>query len=192
MRVFVGIDIPPLVRERVSNYANELRKSVHDAKWVRPESLHITLKFIGEVEQARIADIQKALATVGGHPFEVRFRGVGFFPKATAPRVFWVGIESGPDLQALATAVNGALAQLVDPETEKFKPHLTLARSGSGRPQGSPKDRTKPKLHGLAAQVEGREPPDFGTMTASEFHLYESKLSRGGAEYKKVFTFPLT
>ncbi|HTK96283.1 MAG TPA: RNA 2',3'-cyclic phosphodiesterase [Terriglobales bacterium] len=191
MRLFVALDIDPPIRQRISDYVAGLKKLFPNVKWVAPESLHLTLKFIGEFPDAELDEVKHVLAHVGGENFEVSFRGAGFF-EPRSPRVFWVGIEAGYELKALAMAVDGALAPLgIARETRAFTPHLTLARSGSGRPQGSPADRNKPKMHELRAKVETMPPPDFGTMTAREYFLYQSKTSPKGAQYTKLERFAL-
>jgi len=191
MRLFVALDIPEEIRSKITAYMNALRNFAPDARWVSPESLHVTLKFIGEFPEARLQELKKALASVGGQPFEISFRASGFF-NPRSPRVFWIGIEAGYELKALAAAVETALVPLGIPREDRdFTPHLTLARMGSGRPQGSPRDRNKPKMYELKARVEGTPPPEFGTMTAREFFLYLSKLSPKGAQYTKLERFPL-
>ena len=106
--------------------------------------------------------------------------------------MFWLGIEAGEQLAQLAKAVDEAVARTGVPrETNDYRPHLTLARSGSGRPQPMPGDRPSPPLRRLGEKLEGKPAPDFGTMTAREFFLYESKLSPGGARYTKIARFPL-
>ncbi len=191
MRLFVALDIPDSIRSRIATFMEGLRNFAPDARWVTPESLHVTLKFIGEFPDDRLDQLKKALATVGGQPFDVSFRSAGFFAPRS-PRVFWIGIEAGYELKALAASVEAALVPLGIPKEERdFTPHLTLARMGSGRPQGSPRDRDKPKMYELKARVEGMRPPDFGTMTAREFFLYLSKLSPKGAQYTKLERFAL-
>jgi RNA 2',3'-cyclic 3'-phosphodiesterase len=191
MRLFVALDIPDIIRSRIATFMDGLRNFVPDARLVTAESLHVTLKFIGEFPEQRLEELKKALATIGGQPFEISFRSAGFFTPRS-PRVFWIGIEAGYELKALASAVETALVPLgIAKERRDFTPHLTLARMGSGRPQGSPRDRDKPKMYELKARVEMMTPPDFGTMTAREFFLYLSKLSPKGAQYTKLERFPL-
>ncbi len=79
----------------------------------------------------------------------------------------------------------------VPPETNEYRPHLTLARTGSGRPHSMPGDLSSPPLRRLGQKLESMPAPDFGTMTAREFYLYESKLSPAGAKYTKIARFPL-
>src|SRR6266700_1590824 len=101
MRLFVALDIDDPIRERLSAYVAKLKKLVPTVKWVRPESLHVTLKFIGEFPEARLDELKRALGTVGGNPFQLSFRNAGFFTPRS-PRVFWAGIEAGHELKALA------------------------------------------------------------------------------------------
>jgi 2'-5' RNA ligase len=191
MRLFVALDIDDAIRRRLSDYVDGLRRLVPDVKWVAPESLHVTLKFIDEQPEPKLDEIKQALASVSGQTFDLSFRNAGFFTPRS-PRVFWAGIEAGHELKALASAVDSVLAPLGIPqEARDFSPHLTLARTGSGRPQGAPADRNKPKMIELKARVEITPPPDFGTMTAREFFLYQSKLSPKGAQYTKLQRFGL-
>ena len=192
MRIFVGLDIEPEIRQSMTRDLEGVREFAPDARWVKPESFHVTLKFIGELKPEQVEQIKRELATVHAIPFDLSFRGHGFFPNARSPRVFWLGIEAGEQLSQLAKAVDEAVSRTGVPrETNDYQPHLTLARTGSGRPQPMPGDRPSPPLRRLGEKLQGKPSPDFGTMTAREFFLYESKLSPGGARYSKVACFPL-
>jgi 2'-5' RNA ligase len=161
-----------------------------DVRFVGPESFHITLKFLGETD--RLQQLNAALRSVHAQQFPISFRGYGFFPGAKNARVFWTGIEAGPDLQALAAAVDAAMAPLAfDREKGPYRPHLTLARSGSGRPGKMRGDRPNAAFAGLDQKLSQLPAPEFGTMTAREFYLYESKLSPRGAVYSKLEGYPL-
>jgi RNA 2',3'-cyclic 3'-phosphodiesterase len=192
MRLFVGIDIPDEIRARFSAYMQKLEKSVPGTKWVRPESLHVTLKFIGNSN--KVEEIKRALAALGGSRFEIAFRGAGFFTPRS-PRVFWIGVDGGSELSALANAAEQALIPLgIEKETREYSPHLTLAREGSGRPSGARDDRNKPKMHELKSVVEAHaalREVNFGTMLAKEFVLYKSETQPEGAAYTKLVRFPL-
>jgi RNA 2',3'-cyclic 3'-phosphodiesterase len=192
MRVFVGLDIPDQIRTAISRYMDGLRNFAPDVRWVRPESFHVTLKFIGEQKPEQVEEIKQQLATIQAAPFGIAFHDTGFFPNAKRPRVFWVGIHAPDALPALAAGVDEAVARVGVPREEKgFQPHLTLSRSGSGRPHSKSGDRPDTKLARLAAKLPSLPQPDFGTMTAREFYLYESKLSPSGARYFKLQAFPL-
>lgn len=190
MRLFVALDIEPEIRRRISEFRDRMRPYAPDVRWVGPESFHITLQFIGETE--RLDDIRTALQQVRGAAVPLTFRGTGFFPYGKSPRVFWVGIESDERLQNLAGGVAAALRPLdLKEETAPYKPHLTLARAGSGRPRSVRGEQSAPGLRVVGIKLEGRAPEDFGTMTAREFCLYESKTSPSGAKYTKLNMYPL-
>lgn len=192
MRTFVGIAIEDRIRQRLGAFVEEMRRLAPEARWVRPESLHITLKFIGELKPDKVAQARQLLSEIRGEPAEISFRGIGFFPTVRAARVFWVGVEAGPGLATLASDIENSLVELgIEKEKREFSPHLTLARSGSGAPRRLPTDRSSRVFAGLQARLPEPPDPEFGTMTARQFHLYESKLLRGGAVYTTIATFPL-
>ena len=192
MRLFVGIDIPPDIRQRITDFVERVRPTAPDARWVKPDTYHITLKFIGEFKPERLDELKSTLSTVSSPPIDIAFRGCGFFTPRS-PKAFWIGVHADKTLPELASTVQDACARLGIPvEDHAFTPHLTLARTGSGRPQGSPRDRNKPVMWNLRETVQRMFPqPDFGTMTAQEFFLYESKLSPQGAQYSQVARFQL-
>ena len=194
MRIFVGIDLDDEIRTKIARFLEGVRGFAPDARWVRPESLHITLKFIGEQKPEQVTAITERLQLVESEGAEIRFAGYGFFPTAKAPRVFWIGIQAGPELVDLASGIDSALAELQIPREERpFSPHLTLARGGGG--SGSPKWRKGDGPNSTFAEVQKRlaamSELDFGTMTAHEFFLYQSQLSPGGSKYTKLQRFSL-
>jgi RNA 2',3'-cyclic 3'-phosphodiesterase len=194
MRVFVALDIDDAIRGRIARFLDGVRESTPDARWVRPESLHVTLKFIGEKPEEEIDKIKRALQTIAAEKFEMNFRGYGFFPGARAPRVFWVGIEAGPSLPSLAAMVDEKLASLDIPKEEHaFNPHLTLARGGggSGSPRKQKSDGPNRSFQRLQEKLAALPAPEFGTMTSREFFLYQSQLSPGGSKYTKLAGFAL-
>jgi 2'-5' RNA ligase len=192
MRTFVAVDIPEEVRQKLARFVEGVRGFAPEARWVNPASLHITLKFIGEIGEERLSDVKQALAKVRGGPSAISFRGTGFFPTVKAARVFWIGVEADPRLAELTAGVDEALAGLgIAREERAFTPHLTLARTGSGRPQRTRGDRANPSFQKLQEKLAALPAPEFGTMSAREFWLYQSKLSAGGAVYSKLHEFAL-
>jgi RNA 2',3'-cyclic 3'-phosphodiesterase len=190
MRLFVALDIDADIRVRIADFRNQMRQLAPDVRWVGPETFHVTLQFLGETK--KLTEIQNALRLVKGSPITLTFRDAGFFPTPKSPRVFWVGIESDQNLQALAKSIAEALQPLgFERDKGPFKPHLTLARAGSGRPRPVPGERSAPGFQQVRARVETMTPLEFGTMTAREFYLYESKLSPVGAQYMKLSRYPL-
>jgi RNA 2',3'-cyclic 3'-phosphodiesterase len=194
MRIFIGIDIDDGIRQRIQRFMEGVREFAPDARWVRPESLHVTLKFIGEQPDPAVEQIQHALAEIKGLPMPIAFRGCGYFPTPKAARVFWVGIEADASLASLAQTVDQTTARLAIPaEDRPFSPHLTLARGGggSGAPGWKKGDRPNRQFQLLQEKLNALPPPEFGTMTAREFVLYRSQLLRGGAQYSKLARFAL-
>jgi 2'-5' RNA ligase len=194
MRLFVALDIDENIRSRLSCFVDGVLGFSPEARWVRPESLHVTLKFIGEKTEPEMERIQQSLQTISADGFEMNFRGYGFFPGARAARVFWVGIEAGDQLTALAATVDKTLAQLDIPKEEHvFSPHLTLARrgGGSGSPHKQKGDHPNRGFEKLQEKLAALLAPEFGTMAVREFFLYQSKLSPKGSTYAKLAEFPL-
>jgi RNA 2',3'-cyclic 3'-phosphodiesterase len=190
MRLFVAIDIDADIRRRITEFRNQMRQLAPDVRWVGPETFHVTLQFLGETKN--VNGIQRALRKVTGSPLDLTFRSAGFFPNPKSPRVFWVGIEAGEDLWELAKSIAEALRPLgFERDKGPFKPHLTLARAGSGRPRPMREARSAAGLQQVRAKLETLPSPEFGTMTGREFCLYESKLSPAGAQYAKLSRYPL-
>jgi len=191
MRLFVGLAIPDSIRNAISKYVDDARRLAPDAKWVKPDSYHVTLKFIGEWRRD-VREVIAALETIHGPPLDIAFREIGFFPNAHSPRVFWTGIHADDTLPQLAKTIDDTTATLgIDRDDRQFNPHLTLARSGSGSPRPKREEHTTPGMKRLAERIGAMPSPDFGTMHATEFFLYESKLSTVGAQYTKLKSFPL-
>ncbi|HKD01694.1 MAG TPA: RNA 2',3'-cyclic phosphodiesterase [Terriglobales bacterium] len=194
MRLFVALDLGPAVRQRIQLFMDGVREFAPDARWVRPESLHVTLKFIGEKPKEAAGQIRAALETIHAASFAITFQGYGFFPTSRSPRVFWLGMQSGPQLSSLARLVDETTFSLGIPrEDHAFSPHLTLARGGggSGAPRRQEGDRPNRNFQRLQERVGVLPPPEFGTMTAHEFFLYQSELGRGGSRYTKLARFAL-
>src|SRR3979409_1993077 len=176
MRIFIGIDLGSEVRARIERVLEGVEGFAPEARWVRPESLHITLKFIGEQSPEQVDAVAERLRRIEASGFEIGIGGYGFFPTAKAPRVFWIGIHTGPQLAELAGSIDMATAELGIPrEGRPFSPHLTLARAGAGRSSGSPKQKKGDGHNARFAVLEKRLAVmgdlDFGKMTAHEFIL---------------------
>ena len=187
MRLFVALEIPAAVRDNLAALLKDLRDlslRVGDkrGRWVRPENLHVTLKFIGEAADTKLEGIRDALAKIRSDaPIDLQFRGLGYFPHEKHPRVLWVGLNASANLALLAGDIDRALeAQGVAPEKRAFAPHVTLVRF------------EPPGLHEkLGAAIQKNSQREFGSFQARDFHLIESKLRPSGAEYTTLASFPL-
>jgi RNA 2',3'-cyclic 3'-phosphodiesterase len=190
MRLFVALDLDAGIRERIAHFRNQMRPLAPDVRWVGPETFHVTLQFLGETK--KLDEIQCALRQVQGWPIAIAFHNAGFFPNPKSPRVFWVGMEADEHLPELVSSIARVLEPLgFERDAGPFKPHLTLARAASGRPRPVAGERAGAGLRQVRSKVETLESLEFGTMTAREFYLYESKLSPSGAQYTKLSRYPL-
>lgn len=182
MRLFVGLDIPPPVKNALERLVNQLRPAARIG-WSQAANLHITTKFIGEWPEERLGELRPALAAIEHPgPVEITVSGVGWFPNPHHPKVFFAAVEGGARLKELAAATDRATAQLGVPvEKRGYSPHLTLARI-----------RTPVELNGLRQQIAGMPSQEFGRFTAERFFLYLSELHPTGSVYYKLAEFPLT
>lgn len=192
MRLFVALDIDDNIRANITRFLDRVRDLAPGARWSPAESLHVTLKFIGERREEAVQDIKRRLETIEASAFELDFRGCGFFPDTRAPRVFWAGIESGSKLASLAASVADNLARAGIPNEEHpYNPHLTLARAAGRSARKSSDDGSKRTFHRLQEELAAQPVPGFGRMRAREFFLYQSRLSPSGSKYTKLARFAM-
>ncbi len=187
MRLFVALDLTDAVRAAIAELLDGLKPTTGAVRWVRPDALHLTLKFIGHLGEEKLPALREALAQVGtSEPVELEFHGVGFFPNARSPRVFWVGVRGNDALFDLTGQIEAALKPLgIARERRAYAPHLTLGRFKSGPGK-------KTDTHGLRRlqeKIAALPSVDFGHVRCEEFSLYQSKLSPGGAKYSKLERF---
>lgn len=184
-RLFIGVDISDEARTAAGNYINQLATNFQSvlAKWELAKKLHITLKFLGDVDEHKISGILSALQNVAPvfARFEYEVAGTGVFSSTRNPRVLWLGInESAGKLRNLAETVDRACGEFgFEPETRRFKPHLTIARIRD------------PQSARVLAQVHTEN--EFGPIqcVCEELVLFESHLGRGGSNYAKLATAKL-
>ena len=177
MRLFVAIALPEDVRDRLAT----LQSGLPGARWVPPENLHLTLRFIGEADGRLARDIDAALAGVSMPSFPVTLARVDRFGSGAKVRSLWAGVEPNEPLRRLQAKVEQALQRTgLAPEGRKFKPHVTLARFNGGNPGARLYDY-------LSRQALFRAP----AFEAREFVLYSSFLSQTGAIYRAEAEYPL-
>jgi 2'-5' RNA ligase len=176
MRLFVALTLPEIVRERLAGLANGLP----GARWVKPENLHLTLRFLGEVDNLAAADVDDALAKIQCPGFDLALNGVGHFGDGRKLRALWVGVEANAELMRLQEKIEQAMIRAgMPPEPRKFKPHVTLARFKS-----NPGARLQDYLadHSLVRA---------GPIAMESFELYSSFTSANGAIYQVEASYPL-
>jgi 2'-5' RNA ligase len=180
MRVFIAIDLPEEIRTRLAAMQAELRSTASSARWVAAESSHLTLKFIGEIAEQRLEDIDAALAGLTWIPFTISVKGVGFFPGPKSPRVFWAGLHA-PTMEGLSQEIDTRLERAgFDREQRAFRPHITLARAKTSRLESA-----------LVKASDKFAETEFGAFTVDRIHLYESTLKPTGSVYTALKDYPL-
>lgn len=185
MRLFAAIELPEDVRARLASAAADLRGRLRrsvDARWVEAEKLHLTVRFIGQVEDDRApALIERVRAPVPLPPFDVRFGACGVFPPSGSPRVIWIGVAEGAaSLSGIHRELNDRLMPFgFEPEHRPFSAHLTLARVRTARSGGK-----------IRAAVGAFTVPDV-RCHVSHVTLFRSHLSPRGSRYDVVAAIPL-
>lgn len=182
VRAFIACSLDEGTRERIRELCVKLKKTDTGIKWVRPEAMHLTLRFLGEIGEDEVELAGEAMqeAAAGASPVRIEVGGYGTFPAGKKPRVIWLGLKKGgPELYSIFERLEDALqAGGLGPADKPFRPHLTLGRVKS--PRGV--NRALKILEELA---EG----SFGDFTAGELVLFKSELHPSGAVYtplKKV------
>jgi RNA 2',3'-cyclic 3'-phosphodiesterase len=183
IRSFVAVDIAAPVRAGLRALQAELAQADADVRWVRAEGIHVTLKFLGAVEAARLERVHTALVdALHAQPaLHLQVRGLGAFPSLRRPRVLWTGLH-GDGLDAVARYVETALTALgFTPERRAFTPHVTIGRVNSLR--GWPR---------LEEQFKAHLDDNFGGSAVEAVIIYRSTLRPDGAVYTPLWTIPLT
>lgn len=184
MRTFVALLLPGEVRQALAAEIDRLRPLARDVAWVAADNLHLTLKFLGEVEPVRVELVAATLETIatGAAVFELGVRGLGAFPSPARPRVIWAGVDAGAlAAAALAGRIDEALARLdFEREARAFAGHVTLGRVRL--PRRDPK---------LAAALGAAADRRFGAFRVEQVTLMQSELGPRGARYTEIGSWPL-
>ena len=176
IRSFLAIELPEAIRNKIDEIQGDLKSSHADVRWVNPEKIHLTLKFFGNIEEARVESIIKAIENpVRNTPaFTMKVKRIGAFPHWKNPRVIWMGLidEKGilsPFQKELETELEGIG---FEPEARVFQPHLTLGRVNSSRGK-----------EGLIRKMERYQEEDFGDFNVERIVLFKSDLRPAGPIY---------
>jgi 2'-5' RNA ligase len=182
MRLFVAVNLPAQIRERLAAEQDRLRRAQADVSWVRAENIHVTLKFLGETEEKRLDRIRPALLEVarGSVPFRIQVSGLGSFG-GRVPRVVWVGVQEGAEpLSRLAKDVEAAMARLGFPKERRgFSAHITLGRVRSAR-----------NAEALLTALAQAETGPLGSVEVNQFELMQSELRPTGSVYTVLDRYP--
>ena len=186
IRSFIAIPITPGIQKSAARLVSRLSGDSDGIKWVPTDNLHLTLKFLGDVDNREVPKVCEVLrrccAEVG--PFTILFRGVGGFPNAARARVVYAGVaEGGEPLKRIVEGLEVELAELgFKPEPRDYVPHLTLGRTRGGSRRGSPE---------VAERIEQNAGSDLGSMEVDRVLLMASFLDKAGPTYQVMDTVML-
>ena len=179
MRTFIAIELETEVKDNLEKMIKTLKPAGPGIKWVNPEGIHLTLKFLGNISDDQAGEIQALMDQVAQkhRPFVLHCRGLGTFPaKSRNPRIVWAGIEDHSELIEIQKELDMAMAELgFSKEKRAFHPHLTLGRA---------RKKTNNRL--LKPEIEKYSDVEFGTISVSKVILFESTLTPEGAVYSRV------
>ena len=185
IRSFVAFDLSPEIGKIMARVSEELRKSSLDVRWVKVENIHLTVVFMGNINEANITPIGDVVQEVclSSGPFDVSLKGLGSFPNPKNPRVLWIGLDG--DLERMALFRDDLQKRLtpfgIKEETRRFKPHLTLGRFRRYK-------RGDPQLNEIIRRYNDLTDSFF---SLKELSMFRSDLKPGGAEYTKLKAWPL-
>jgi 2'-5' RNA ligase len=174
--------VSPEVRENLMRVEEDLKQAHADIKLVERENLHFTVKFLGEIPESAVEEIDKRMRTLTLQRMEVGVRGLGAFPDARRPRVVWAGV-SPPDLASISSSgkqVIDALEGIGESDERGFHPHITVARVRSPR-----------NLEALAFVIRERSAKEFGSSSITALKLKSSSLTPNGPTYRDIKEYNL-
>jgi 2'-5' RNA ligase len=184
MRSFLAVEIPGSLKEALRSIQDELRSCGADVRWVRPESVHLTLKFLGEIDPNLVSNIHEAVesAITDYVKMAIEVRGLGCFPRLKQPRVIWVGLAGDTkSLSAMQEAIEKAVSPFGFPrENRPFRPHLTIGRVRSNKRRDALIEAIRPSLD-----------LHLGSFTVESVVQFESQLHPSGARYISLWEAPL-
>ncbi len=183
IRSFIAVQLSNELKTSIGDSIKTLKKSGADVKWVKTENLHVSLKFLGNIEEDQVGSISSLITDIAlrHNNFDFTLMGTGVFPDYRRARVLWVGIRDHNHLLRIANDIEDAMEREgFDRERRPFSPHITIGRVRS--PKGIDK---------LTAELVKYSSMDFGTQSAGSIHLIKSTLKPGGAEYITITSAPL-
>jgi 2'-5' RNA ligase len=188
LRTFIAIDLPAPIQASIEKQTVRLRQPLgeENIRWVPPQNMHLTLKFIGTIAASHLDFLKQLLTrTADTHPqFDIQIGGIGSFPNSKRVRILWAGIHAPAELAALQRAVEDGTTRLgYEREERPFSPHLTLGRV---RPNVPPTDLQK-----ISTVLNQTQVGNIGSFRVDSIHLYNSDLNPKGSVYTKLFSAQL-
>jgi 2'-5' RNA ligase len=184
MRTFIAIDLDKEIKNSISEFIRELDKGDRHIKWIKPQGMHLTLKFLGDITKEQTAGVESVLQMTakGRNPFGLGFKGTGTFPPGKKfPRVLWIGVKENESLMDVQSRLENDLERLHYPkERREYHPHLTLGRV-----------RVPYHLESILSILDKNREREFGDMIVARITLFLSTLKPTGAEYTKLAEFIL-
>jgi len=185
MRVFISVDLDQPARREIEKLLEILEKKHWKVKWEKPEKLHITLAFLGEIDQSQTSKLKSQIQSLNVKPFVISFKGLGCFPDYEWPRIIWLGLKG--DLKSLAALQKNVQEKLVQsgfkPDIKPFIPHITIGRIKQARAG---------ERHEIARQIRALAKMEFkGEWRVDRVVIYESQTLPEGSVYKKLVEIEL-
>jgi len=179
IRTFIAVEIDNLTKQKISELISNLKKSDADAKWIAENQMHLTLKFLGNIEENKVQEISDTLKSIASafREFDIALSGIGAFPDIKRPRVIWIGIDKGADnLKSLANQVEMEMGKLgFEKEKRGFKSHLTLGRVRSSK-----------NISNLIDLIKKTDFSYSNEIKINELILFQSMLTPKGAVYTQL------
>ena len=186
IRTFLAFELNTAIQESLSRFQKQCQSFLPPINWVKPQSIHLTVKFLGDVNHDQLEPLRRAVESVAQRslPFGLQVKGIGGFPHLRMPRVLWAGISGQVEqLQNVVSLVEDVLVPIgFQPESKPFQPHLTLARI---------KQHSREVGVALAKSEIFEEPPFFGDLPVDRLCLFKSELKPTGAVYQRLWEVPL-
>ncbi len=186
MRAFIAIELPQEIKDTLGRLQAKLKTAEADVKWVEPKNIHLTLKFLGEIDEQTTEKIKSFLEKIPNaqKQFKINLSSPGAFPSPASPRVIWVGIKQGnAEIKGIAIFLEKQSAEIgLPPENKEFSAHITIGRVRSGKNRG--------ELSKILSDLSQNSLEDQ-QFTADKITLFKSTLSSNGPIYETVKEFPL-
>jgi|WetSurMetagenome_2_1015567.scaffolds.fasta_scaffold39050_4 RNA 2',3'-cyclic 3'-phosphodiesterase len=188
MRTFIAIPLPDEIHQKLAELIRNVREqNNHFVRWVNAENIHLTLKFLGEVDSEKIPAITQSILETAqqSDPFDLQVKQTGAFPNLKRPRIFWVGVSQLEKLKTLQELLEIKMAKLgFEIEKRPFSPHLTLGRVNERA--------SHEELESTVKKISSLETVDLGIVHVDTIKLFKSELSSKGSLYTPLFTAKLS